>query len=726
MEDAVLDRDLSDSAPAKAVPAEWQGLDYHALNAMLNLYDEEGKIRFDADRMAARQYFLSHVNQNTVFFHSLEEKLRYLVEEGYYEASVLEQYEPEFLTRIWDAAYAAKFRFPTFLGAFKYYTSYTLKTRDGKRYLERFEDRVVMVALALAQGDADQAMRLMQEIIGGRFQPATPTFLNAGKAQRGELISCFLLRLEDNMESIGRGINSALQLSKRGGGVALLLTNIREHGAPIKGIENQSSGVIPIMKLLEDSFSYANQLGARQGAGAVYLNAHHPDILRFLDTKRENADEKIRIKTLSLGVVIPDITFELAKKNEEMYLFSPHDVEKVYGRPFSEISVTEKYHEMVDNPRIRKKKINARAFFQTIAEIQFESGYPYVMFEDTVNRANPVSGRINMSNLCSEILQVNEPSEFDEDLSYKHLGTDISCNLGSLNIAKTMDGGDLGATVEAAIRALNAVSEMSAIDSVPSIRRGNDESHAIGLGQMNLHGFLARERIHYGSKEGVDFTNIYFATVLYHCLRASNALAKERGASFAGFERSKYADGSFFDKYVDRDWLPETDEVKALFERFGVEVPKREDWAALREAVIADGLYNRNLQAVPPTGSISYINNSNSSIHPITAKIEIRKEGKIGRVYYPAAFMNNDNLEYYKDAYEIGAEAIIDTYAAATQHVDQGLSLTLFFKDTATTRDINRAQIYAWKKGIKTIYYIRLRQMALEGTEVQGCVSCSL
>ncbi|WP_417674850.1 class 1b ribonucleoside-diphosphate reductase subunit alpha [Pseudodonghicola sp.] len=717
---------MSDAAPAKAVPAEWQGLDYHALNAMLNLYDDQGNIRFDADRMAARQYFLQHVNQNTVFFHSLEEKLRYLVEEGYYEAHVLEQYSTEFRRQIWDAVYAAKFRFPTFLGAFKYYTSYTLKTFDGKRYLERFEDRVVMVALTLAQGDEAQAMSLMQEIIAGRFQPATPTFLNAGKAQRGELISCFLLRLEDNMESIGRGINSALQLSKRGGGVALLLTNIREYGAPIKGIENQSSGVIPVMKLLEDSFSYANQLGARQGAGAVYLNAHHPDILRFLDTKRENADEKIRIKTLSLGVVVPDITFELAKKNEDMYLFSPHDVEKVYGRAFSEISVTEKYHEMVDNPRIRKKKINARAFFQTIAEIQFESGYPYIMFEDTVNRANPVAGRINMSNLCSEILQVNEASEFNEDLSYKHLGTDISCNLGSLNIAKAMDGGDLGATVEAAIRALNAVSEMSAIDAVPSIRRGNDESHAIGLGQMNLHGFLARERVHYGSAEGVDFTNIYFCTVLYHCLRASNALARERGRSFAGFERSTYADGSFFDKYVDRDWLPETETVKALFEKFDVHVPSREDWAALRDAVIADGLYNRNLQAVPPTGSISYINNSTSSIHPITSKIEIRKEGKIGRVYYPAAYMTNDNLEYYKDAYEIGAEKIIDTYAAATQHVDQGLSLTLFFKDTATTRDINRAQIYAWKKGIKTIYYIRLRQMALEGTEVQGCVSCSL
>ena len=699
-------------------------LDYHALNAMLNLYDGDGNIRFDADRMAARQYFLQHVNQNTVFFHSLDEKLGYLVEEGYYEEAVLDQYSKNFMRKIWEAAYAKKFRFPTFLGAFKYYTSYTLKTRDGQRYLERYEDRVVMTALCLARGDEDLAMSFMDEMLSGRFQPATPTFLNAGKASRGELISCFLLRLEDNMESIGRGINSALQLSKRGGGVALLLTNIREHGAPIKGIENQSSGVIPVMKLLEDSFSYANQLGARQGAGAVYLNAHHPDIMRFLDTKRENADEKIRIKTLSLGVVIPDVTFELAKKNAEMYLFSPHDVERVYGVPFSEISVSEKYHEMVEDKRIRKSKVNARAFFQTIAEIQFESGYPYVMFEDTVNRMNPVDGRINMSNLCSEILQVNTASEFNDDLSYAHLGTDISCNLGSLNIAKTMDGKDLGQTVGAAIRSLTAVSEMSAIDSVPSVRRGNDESHAVGLGQMNLHGYLARERVHYGSPEGVEFTSVYFAAVAFHAIRTSCELAQEKGEAFKGFEKSDYASGTFFDKYTTRDWLPESETVQHLFD--GVDLPTRADWASLKADVMKHGINNRNLQAVPPTGSISYINNSTSSIHPIVSKIEIRKEGKIGRVYYPAAFMDNDNLDYYRDAYEIGPEALIDTYAAATEHVDQGLSLTLFFPAEATTRDINKAQIYAWKKGIKTIYYVRLRQEALEGTEVQGCVSCTL
>ena len=701
-------------------------MDYHSLNAMLNLYGPNGEIQFDKDREAAREYFLQHVNQNTVFFHSLKERLDYLVEKEYYEQAVLDKYSFDFIQELNDLAYSKKFRFQTFLGAFKYYTSYTLKTFDGKRYLERFEDRVVMTALGLADGDQQLAVALVEEIIAGRFQPATPTFLNSGKAQRGELVSCFLLRIEDNMESIARGINSALQLSKRGGGVALSLSNIRESGAPIKQIENQSSGIIPVMKLLEDSFSYANQLGARQGAGAVYLNAHHPDILRFLDTKRENADEKIRIKTLSLGVVVPDITFELAKKDEDMYLFSPYDVERVYGLPFGDISISEKYREMVDDPRIKKTKISAREFFQTIAEIQFESGYPYIVFEDTVNKANPIKGRINMSNLCSEILQVNTPTTYNEDLSYKEIGKDISCNLGSLNIALTMDSPDFGRTVETAIRGLTSVSDQSHISSVRSIEDGNDKSHAIGLGQMNLHGYLARERVHYGSPEGIDFTNIYFYTVVFHALRASNLIAKERGETFDGFADSQYASGEFFDKYIDQVWEPETARGRELFEQAGVQIPTQADWTALKASIQEYGIYNQNLQAVPPTGSISYINNSTSSIHPIASKIEIRKEGKLGRVYYPAPFMTNDNLEYYEDAYEIGAEKIIDTYAAATQHVDQGLSLTLFFKDTATTRDINKAQIYAWKKGIKTIYYIRLRQLALEGTEVDGCVSCML
>ncbi|HCD1258061.1 TPA: class 1b ribonucleoside-diphosphate reductase subunit alpha [Citrobacter amalonaticus] len=703
-----------------------ESLDYHALNAMLNLYDKAGRIQFDKDRQAVDAFFAAHVGPHSVTFSSQEERLQTLVREGYYDESVLARYDRAFVVSLFARAHASGFRFQTFLGAWKFYTSYTLKTFDGKRYLEDFEDRVVMVALTLAQGDEALASQLTDEMLSGRFQPATPTFLNCGKQQRGELVSCFLLRIEDNMESIGRAVNSALQLSKRGGGVAFLLSNLREAGAPIKRIENQSSGVIPVMKMLEDAFSYANQLGARQGAGAVYLHAHHPDILRFLDTKRENADEKIRIKTLSLGVVIPDVTFRLAKENAQMALFSPYDVERLYGKPFGDIAISEQYDELVADERVRKKYINARDFFQTLAEIQFESGYPYIMYEDTVNRANPIAGRINMSNLCSEILQVNSASTWEENLDYAQIGHDISCNLGSLNIAHTMDSPDFGRTVETAIRGLTAVSDMSHIRSVPSIAAGNAASHAIGLGQMNLHGYLAREGIAYGSPEGLDFTNFYFYTITWHALHTSMLLARERGQTFAGFAQSRYASGEFFTQYLEQNWTPKTEKVRALFARSGITLPTREMWLQLRDEVMRYGIYNQNLQAVPPTGSISYINHATSSIHPIVSKIEIRKEGKTGRVYYPAPFMTNENLDMYQDAWEIGAQKIIDTYAEATKHVDQGLSLTLFFPDTATTRDINKAQIYAWRKGIKSLYYIRLRQLALEGTEIEGCVSCAL
>jgi ribonucleoside-diphosphate reductase alpha chain len=693
---------------------------------MLNLYDENGKIQFEKDREAAKAYFLDHVNLNTVFFHSIEEKLHYLIENEYYDEAVLNQYSDEFVKDLFKQTYAHRFRFPTFVGAYKFYTSYALKTFDGERYLERFEDRVVMNALMLARGDEEVAKDTVEEIISGRFQPATPTFLNAGKKQRGEFVSCFLLRVEDNMESIARAVTSSLQLSKRGGGVGLNLTNVREHGAPIKKIENQSSGVIPVMKMLEDAFSYANQLGARQGAGAVYLNAHHPDIMKFLDTKKENADEKTRIKTLSLGVVIPDITIELAKTNEDMYLFSPYDVERIYGKPMSDISVTELYQEMVDDPRIRKTKIKARELFEKIAELQFESGYPYIVYEDTVNKENPIEGRINMSNLCSEILQVNTPTTYNNDMSYKKIGKDISCNLGSLNIAKAMESPDFEKTIEVAIRSLTSVSEQSYIDSVMSVAEGNKKSRAIGLGQMNLHGYFGKEEMYYGDEQSVDFTNIYFLTVLYYALKASNKIAIETGSPFDGFKKSKYADGSFFDKYTQQKWEPSTEKVAQIFKDVKIRIPKKKDWEELKASVMEHGIYNQNLQAVPPTGSISYINNSTSSIHPIASQIEIRKEGKLGRVYYPAPYLTNDNRKYFEDAYEIGPEKVIDVYAAATQHIDQGLSLTLFFKDTATTRDVNKAQIYAWKKGIKTIYYIRIRQNALDGTEMEGCVSCQL
>ncbi|MDN5989863.1 MAG: class 1b ribonucleoside-diphosphate reductase subunit alpha, partial [Lactobacillus sp.] len=653
-------------------------------------------------------------------FASLEEKLAYLVDNNYYDKKVLDLYTAKFIKEIFKLAYAQNFSFLNFMGAAKFYKAYALKTNDNKQFLERFEDRAVMNALFLADGNEELALNLVKDIISNRFQPATPTFLNAGKKRRGEYISCYLLRVEDNMESISRAISTSLQLSKRGGGVALCLTNLRELGAPIKKMKNLSSGIIPVMKLLEDSFSYANQLGQRQGAGAVYLSAHHPQIMQFLDTKRENADEKVRIKSLSLGVVIPDITFELAKENKKMALFSPYDIKREYGKPMSDISITKEYQNLLNNPRIKKTFISARKFFQTIAEVQFESGYPYIMYEDTVNRRNPQKklGRIVMSNLCSEIAQVNTPSTYNEDLSFNKTGYDVCCNLGSLNIAAAMNSADkLGGLVSDSVQALNRVARSSDLDCAPSIEKGNKANRAIGLGAMNLHGFLATNHIYYDSPEAVEFTGIFFYTIAYHAFKESNKLAEKYGA-FKGFKDSSYASGDYFKKFIDEEVSPKTDKIKEIVAKYKLVIPTKEDWEELITKIKKTGIANANLLAVAPTGSISYLSSCTPSLQPVVAPVETRKEAALGRIYVPAYKINKDNYEYYeKGAYEVGPNAIIDITAAAQKYVDQSISLTLFLEDNATTRDLNKAYIYAFKKRCNSIYYVRIREKVLAGSE---------
>src|SRR5699024_4759548 len=433
---------------------------YFKLNNELNR-PVNNQIPLHKDREAVRAYFLEHVNPNTVFFYTLDEKLEYLVDNDYIESEFLEKYSREFVKQMMKDTYAMKFRFKSFMSALKFYTQYALKTNDGQRYLERYEDRIVFASLYLADGDEELANTLRDEMIVQRYQPATPTFLNAGRKRRGELVSCFLIQLSDDMNSIGRGINSALQLSRIGGGVGVNLSNLRAAGDPIKKIENASSGVVPVMKLLEDSFSYSNQLGQRNGAGAVYLNVFHPDIVSFLSTKKENADEKVRVKTLSLGLTVPDKFYELCALDEQMYLFSTYDVERIYGRPFSYVDITAEYDNLVNNEEVRKSKIRARDLENEISKLQQESGYPYIINIDTANRENPIYGTITMSNLCSEILQIQEPSLINNDQSYETLGTDISCNLGSTNIVNLMEAPDFSKSVDAMVRSLTTVIDQS-------------------------------------------------------------------------------------------------------------------------------------------------------------------------------------------------------------------------------------------------------------------------
>ena len=715
-----------------------QEVTYFSLNNELNR-PVDGKIPLHKDKEAVRAFFLEHVNPNTVFFYTLDEKLDYLIEHDFLEEDFLNKYNREFVKSLMKAIYKKKFRFRSFMSAFKFYKQYALKTNDGERYLERFEDRIVFNALFLADGDEQLARDLAEEMIHQRYQPATPTFLNAGRKRRGELVSCFLIQTTDDMNSIGRTINSALQLSRIGGGVGVSLSNVRAAGDPIKKIENASSGVVPIMKLLEDSFSYSNQLGQRNGAGAVYLNVFHPDIVSFLSTKKENADEKIRVKTLSLGLVVPDKFYELIKNDDMMYLFSPYDVERIYGVPFSYVDITKEYENMVNNPEIRKSKLRARDLEQEISKLQQESGYPYIVNIDTVNKANPIDGKIIMSNLCSEILQVQSPSVINNGQEYEVLGTDISCNLGSTNIVNLMQSPDFERSIEVAVRALTFVTDHSSIDAVPTVKNGNQKAHTIGLGAMGLHTFFALNQMEYGSPESIEVTDLYFRLLNFYTLKASHKIAKERGVTFDGFEKSAYASGTYFDAYTESDVEIKSEKVKEIFAN--LPIPTAEDWKQLKADVMADGLYHQNRLAIAPTGSISYVNETSASLHPITRLIEERQEKKTGKTYYPAPFLSNETLPYYKSAYDIDMRKVIDVYAAAQKHIDQGMSLTLFMRSELpeglyewkngrtrkmTTRDLNILRNYAWNKGIKSIYYVRTFTENNDEIGSNGCESCSI
>ena len=715
-----------------------QEVTYFSLNNELNR-PVDGKIPLHKDKEAVRAFFLEHVNPNTVFFYTLDEKLDYLIEHDYLEEDFLNKYDREFVKSLMQEIYKKKFRFRSFMSAFKFYKQYALKTNDGERYLERFEDRIVFNALFLADGDEQLARDLAEEMIHQRYQPATPTFLNAGRKRRGELVSCFLIQTTDDMNSIGRTINSALQLSRIGGGVGVSLSNVRAAGDPIKKIENASSGVVPIMKLLEDSFSYSNQLGQRNGAGAVYLNVFHPDIVSFLSTKKENADEKIRVKTLSLGLVVPDKFYELIKNDDMMYLFSPYDVERIYGVPFSYVDITKEYDNMVNNPEIRKSKLRARDLEQEISKLQQESGYPYIVNIDTVNKANPIDGKIIMSNLCSEILQVQNPSVINNAQEYEVLGTDISCNLGSTNIVNLMQSPDFERSIEVAVRALTFVTDHSSIDAVPTVKNGNQKAHTIGLGAMGLHTFFALNQMEYGSPESIEVTDLYFRLLNFYTLKASHKIAKERGVTFDGFEKSAYASGTYFDSYTESDVEIKSEKVKEIFAN--LPIPTAEDWNQLKADVMADGLYHQNRLAIAPTGSISYVNETSASLHPITRLIEERQEKKTGKTYYPAPFLSNETLPYYKSAYDIDMRKVIDVYAAAQKHIDQGMSLTLFMRSELpeglyewkngrtrkmTTRDLNILRNYAWNKGIKSIYYVRTFTENNDEIGSNGCESCSI
>ncbi len=682
------------------------------------IIDGNGAIKdLDKDKEAVKSYFLNEINKKTQFFHSLKEKLDYLVENDYYEEAFLKRYTLEEIQAVYDIAYKAKFRFPTYMGAFKFYNDYALKSRDNKVFLERYEDRLAINALYHANGDIDLAKRLITSLIAQDFTPATPTLLNTGKKKRGEFVSCFLLEMGDSLNDIARISEFSMQLSKIGGGVAIHLSNLRAKGESIKGIPNVSKGVIGVAKLLDNNFRYADQMGQRTGAGAVYLNIFHADIEDFLQTKKLNADDDVRLKTLSMGVVIPDKMIELARDNKDMYVFYPHTVYQAYGKDFVDIVVDMDhwYDKLVDNPQVRKKKINPRKLLDMIATLQGESGYPYIMFSDNVNAVNPLKDPVKFSNLCTEILQPTITSHYadydkhDED----DIGMDVSCNLASGHMGNMIKHNTIKETVFAAMDVMNSVSNNTDITYVPAVAKANRLNRSVGFGIMGHHGFLAEQFIAYGSEENIDLIDVFFNTVNYYSLVHAMEKAKATGQVFHRFEDSAYADGSYFEG---RGAIhPKTDKVKEIFA--DIDMPSDEDWQTLKENVMKHGLYNSHRLAVAPNGSIAYVMSATPSLTPIKQQVEERTYGN-SKTYFPMPALATSAF-MYESAYKIDNFKVIDVIATAQKHVDQGISFELGITSDITTRDLQKYYLYAHHKGIKTLYYTRTQKLKID--ECEAC-----
>ena len=675
--------------------------------------------QLEKDKEAVYSYFVDYVNKNTVFFHNLEEKMRYLIKNNYY-IDFYEMYNHDEIKEVFKLVYDKKFRFASFMSASKFYQSYALMDDSGEKFLERYEDRIATVSLYLAQGNVEKAKEYALMLINQEYQPATPTFLNSGKKRSGELVSCFLDEMGDNLSGIGYVFDSSMKLSSIGGGVSINLSKVRARGESIKGVEGRASGVLPIMKILEDIFSYANQLGQRAGAGAVYLNVFHSDINEFLDSKKINVDEKIRIKSLSIGVIVPDKFMQLAMEDEVCYTFNPHTVFLEYGQYLDEMDMNEMYEKLVDNPNVKKKKINARELLVKISQTQKESGYPYLFFKDNANKEHALKGigTVKFSNLCTEIMQLSEVSDINAYYEEDTIRRGISCNLGSLNIATVMENKRIKEATKAAIDSLTMVSDLTNIDIVPSIKKANDELHSVGLGAMNLHGYLAKNFIMYESKEALDFCNVFFMMVNFYSLERSMEIAKEKGETFKDFEKSEYANGNYFDKYITKEYMPQTEKIKQLFE--GIYIPTKEDWANLKEQVMKHGVYNAYRMAIAPNQSTSYIMNSTASVMPVVDTIEVREYGD-STTFYPMPYLTNDNYFFYKSAYDMDQKNILKLISVIQRHVDQGISTILYTKSTDSTRDLARLYIYAHRLGLKSLYYTRTRKATIE-----ECISCSV
>ncbi|MGG3920517.1 ribonucleoside-diphosphate reductase subunit alpha [Geobacillus thermodenitrificans] len=703
------------------------------LNALDNITIEEPDWTFVAARVYLKQLYKQaaynrsyDASEKYGSYYGLQKKLADL---GVYDELILREYTKEEIKLASSFIDPEKDKLFTYIGLRTLVDRYLAKGYNGEIY-ELPQERFLTIALTLmSKEDKSKRMELVKEAywaLSNQYMTvATPTYANAGKSY-GQLSSCFIDTVDDSLIGIYESNTDVARLSKGAGGIGVYLGKIRSRGSDIKGFKGISSGVLPWMRQLNNTAVSVDQLGTRQGSIAVYLDVWHKDIFAFLDAKLNNGDERTKAHDLFYGVCIPDLFMEQVEKRGDWYLFDPHEVKKVmdwkdengnplgledfYDEERGSGSFREKYEECVNHPELSKERVPAIEIMKRIMKSQLETGTPYMFYRDEANRMNPNkhAGMIYCSNLCTEIAQNQSPTivtkEYTQDgeiIIHKKPGDFVVCNLSSIHLGRAVPDGVLERLIPIQVRMLDNVIDLNEnrIKVLQAVLT-NKKYRAIGLGAFSWHHLLALKGIMWDSEESVEFADKLFEKIAYLTIKASNELAKEKGA-YPLFEGSDWHTGKYFEirGYKSHDDL---------------------DWDTLKQEVMKYGLRNGYLMSPAPNGSTSVLANGTAACDPVFNRLYF-EEKKNYKIPVTVPDLNPKTTWFYTNAYQVDQIMSIKQNAARQRHVDQSLSFNIYVRNNIKAKDLLNIHLTAWKSRLKSTYYVRSTALTIE--ECESCAS---
>lgn len=646
-------------------------------------------------------------------FYSL---IKMLTDKGIYTTGLLESYSEAEITYFGEHIQPEKDYLFHYLAIYTLATRY-LATDHEQRAFELPQERWMIIAMHLMQEEApahrtECVLEAYWALSNLYMTVATPTLNNAGKTH-GQLSSCFIDTVDDNLQSIYDVNTDVAQLSKNGGGIGVYMGKVRGRGSSIKGFKGMSSGVVPWIRQLNNTAVSVDQLGTRKGAIAIYLDIWHSDIEPFLDLKLNNGDERMRAHDIFPGVCIPDYFMEKVENREDWYLFDPHEVREVmgfsledaYDEKVGEGTWRTRYEECVAHPTLSKRKVPAIHLMKRIMVSQLETGTPFMFYRDEVNRrnSNPQEGMIYCSNLCTEITQNQSPTEFieeyieNEDTIVKkyRTGDHVVCNLSSINLGRAIPNNVLDRLIPIQVRMLDNVIDINTLP-IKQAQLTNQKYRAIGLGTFGWHHLLALKGIAWETEEALDYTDELYEHIAYLTIQASMQLSKEKG-SYPTFPKSKWATGAYF---AERDY---TDEK----------------WKQLQADVKQYGMRNGYLMAVAPNSSTAMIAGSTASIDPIF-QVFYYEEKKDFKIPVTAPNLTHETYDVYRrSAYIVDQRWSVKQNAIRQKHIDQSISFNMYVPNTIRASVLLDLHVQAWKSGLKTSYYVRST-----ANDVEECEWC--